>query len=148
MQLHRMEQSSPGLLSSGIMLVSTGLLWSGTGSQTTIPLQFCTCPHTPHFSIPLRNSFQLGVGKCMTANHMPACLFYKHWKRHAETLTWGQSRVGYDTQGDISPVALPGKILLGMWMKWCGQMKTVCKIPKPPPHRYICLSHLFFAAKW
>ena len=74
---------------------------------------------------------------------MPTCLFYKQWKRHAETLTWGQSWVGYDMQGDISPVAWTGKISLVMWMKWCGQMQTVGKIPKPPPHLYICLSHLF-----
>ncbi len=32
----RSDQSSPGLLLSGIMLVSTGLLWSRTGSPTMI----------------------------------------------------------------------------------------------------------------
>ena len=137
-QLHRTDQSSPGLLSSGIMSVSTRLLCFGTGSQTMLTLQFCTCPLTPHFSIPLRNYFQLGVGKYMTANHMPACPSCKQWKRHAETLTWGQSRVGYDMQGIIFfPVAWPGTILLVMWMRWCGQMQIDGKIPNPPPHLYI-----------
>ena len=32
MQLNRTDQSSPGLLLSGLMLVSIGLLWSGTGT--------------------------------------------------------------------------------------------------------------------
>ena len=50
-------------------------------------------------------------------NDRQPCLFCKQWKRHAETLTWGQSWVGYDTQGNIFPVAWPGKILLVMWMR-------------------------------
>ena len=65
------------------------LLWSGTGSQTTIHLQFCTCPLTPHFAIPLRNSFQFSVGKYMTANHVSSASngrgmgSVQGWIRHA-----------------------------------------------------------------
>ena len=52
MQLYRTDQSSPGLLLSGIMLVSIGLLRSATGSPTIINLKSYTSPlHTiskPH----------------------------------------------------------------------------------------------------
>ncbi len=46
MQLCRTDHSSPGLLSSGIMLVSTGLLWSEIGSTTITISHFYTCPLT------------------------------------------------------------------------------------------------------
>ena len=79
------------------------LLWFRTGSSTIIDLLHWTCHHTPHFCIQLRSSFQHGSWKCMTTSHMPACLFYKPWKRHAATMRWGPYRAGYGMQGNISP---------------------------------------------
>ena len=72
-------------------------------------------PYSP-FLNPIEELFSAWRWKVYGQPHA-ACLFCKQWKRHAETLTWGQSWVGYDMQGDISPVAWPGKILLVMWMK-------------------------------
>lgn len=57
MQSSRTAQNSPGLLFSGIVLVSIGLLWSRTGSPATVNWKFCTCPLTRHFLIPRRIFF-------------------------------------------------------------------------------------------
>ena len=96
--------------------------------QTTITSQLYTCPLTPHLSIWLRYYFWLGIGKRMTANHMPACLFWKQWKRHMETLRWSQFRVGYNRVGYC---------LWGGWGDVARRKQTAGSLTTTPSLQYI-----------
>jgi len=91
MQLCRTDHSSPGFLSSGIMLVSTGLLWSEIGSTTI------TISHLPPYSLFL-NAIEefFSVWRWKVYDRQPHARM-----RHAETLRWDQSKGGFSTQGDI-----------------------------------------------
>ena len=133
-QKSRTGQSSPSLLSSGIMSVPIGLLWSGTGSSTIINLLHTTCHHTPHFlrhrHLYLRVDRQEGSRvHCvhgMRSNHLTTCAAHTphFWIQLRSSFQHGPYRVGYDMQGNISPVAWQGRTLSVMWMRWCGQMPT------------------------
>ena len=109
-----MDQSSPGLLSSVIMSVSTGLLWSGTVSQTMLTLQFCTLPPYSPFLNPIEEFFSAWRWKVYDRQPHARMPLLQAMEEACGDIDMGQSRVGYDMQGDISPVAWTGTILLVM----------------------------------
>ena len=93
-------QDRPGLLVSGIMLVSIRLLWSGTGSPTINNLKSYTLkPHYSPFLNPIEDLFSAWRCCVYDYQHQAACLFCRQWNRRR----WGKVNPWMDSaQGSIS----------------------------------------------